>query len=208
MKKNLTVVLAMCCLIGMTGCGREPLDYDVLVNKTNPISEDFIKSAEMVSVTTVYGDETLIEKAAYQAYSELHDVLLKEGIEIGVDSGYRSIEEQQSIMDDFIKQYGSEYAAKTVAKPGTSEHHTGLAVDIVPKVNGEWIVENEDMLKQTEIFDVIHNKLPEFGFILRYPEGKEEITGYNYEAWHLRYVGKKAAQKIFNEHLTLEEYLK
>ena len=182
-------------------------DYCVLVNKTHPISEEFIKDMTMVGISSVYGDEVQLEKTTYQAYLELRDALADAGIEIGIDSGYRSVEKQQAIMDKFIEQYGKDYATKTVALPGTSEHNTGLAVDIVPKVNGEWIVENEDMLKQTEIFSVIHSMLPDYGFILRYPEGKEEITGYAYEPWHLRYVGKQAAQEIFNKNYTLEEYL-
>lgn len=194
-------------LVGMTGCSNKTQDYMVLVNKTHPISKEYIKGMPLVDITNVYGEKVQLEKKTYQAYQKLRDALKKVGIEIGVDSGYRSIEEQQAVMDDFTKQYGKEYAIKTVAIPGTSEHHTGLAVDIVPKVEGEWVVENEDMLKQTEIFDVIHSMLPEFGFILRYPKGKEDITGYSYEAWHLRYVGKEAAQEIFNKNCTLEEYL-
>lgn len=206
MKKALIILLIVVCLFGMVGCGNS-LNYQVLVNKTHPISKDYIANVTLVSATSVYGDEVQIEETTYRAYSDLFDALMKEGIEIGVDSCYRSIEEQQSVMDEFIEKYGQDYAIKTVAQPGTSEHHTGLAIDIVPKVNGEWVIENDDMLKQIEIFAVIHNKLPEYGFILRYPKGKEKITGYDYEAWHLRYVGKEAAQEIFNEHATLEEYL-
>ena len=206
MKKAVLVLLAVICLFGITGCSNS-IDYQVLVNKEHPISNDFIEHVTLVNTMSVYGDEVQMEKSTYQAYLDLHDALLNEGVEIGVDSSYRSIEEQQSVMDEFIEKYGKDYAIRTVAKPGTSEHHTGLAVDIVPKVNGKWIVENEDMLKETEIFAVIHSKLPEFGFILRYPEGKKNITGYDYEAWHLRYVGKEVAQEIFNKHCTLEEYL-
>lgn len=195
------------CLVGMFGCGSKSVDYQVLVNKTHLIADDYIKDVTFVDFVNVYGEKTQLEEKTYQAYLKLHDALLKENIEIGIDSGYRSIKEQQAVMDEFIEQYGKDYAIKTVAKPGTSEHHTGLAIDIVPKVNGEWIVENDDMLKQTEIFATIHKKMSDYGFILRYPQGKKEITGYDYEAWHLRYVGKDTANKIYNENLTLEEYL-
>ena len=110
-------------------------------------------------------------------------------------------------MAEFIETYGEEYARKTVAEPGTSEHHTGLVIDIVPKVNGEWVVENDDMLKEMEFFDVIHKTMPVYGFILRYPSGKEDITGYSYEPWHLRYVGKEVAEEIYDRQITLEEYV-
>lgn len=205
MKKILTLILIGICILGMVGCGNY-LDYQILVNKTNPIPNDYITNVSLIHVTNVYGDEIQIEEITYKAYADLTDALLKEEIEIGLDSCYRSIEEQQSIMDEFIELYGQDYAIKTVAQPGTSEHHTGLAIDIVLKVKDNWVVENDDMLKQTEIFSVIHSKLADYGFILRYPEGKEEITGYDYEPWHLRYVGKEAAQKIFNDNITLEEY--
>ncbi|MBR0032912.1 MAG: M15 family metallopeptidase [Treponema sp.] len=96
---------------------------------------------------------------------------------------------------------------KSVAIPGTSEHHTGLAIDIVPKVDGEWKWENEDMMNLPELFAIIHKELPKHGFILRYPKNKEETTGYSYEPWHIRYVAsKKIAQKIFDEGITLEKY--
>ncbi len=68
---------------------------------------------------------------------------------------------------------------KTVAIPGTSEHHTGLAIDIVPKVDGEWKWENEDMMNLPELFAIIHKELPKHGFILRYPKNKEKVTGYS-----------------------------
>lgn len=208
MKVLLITALLLPIVIGSAGTVRaeEGLDYLVLVNQTHPISPDFIHGAVLTDIENVSGGVYQVEAATRDAYFQLRDALLTRGVEIGVDSAYRSIERQQEIMDEFIELYGEEYARQTVAQPGVSEHHTGLVIDIVPRVNGEWVVENEDMLKETEIFAVIHQMLPEYGFIVRYPQGKEQITGYGYEPWHLRYVGKEAAAAISAGGLTLEEY--
>ena len=205
------LLLSLLVLCVLSGCEfkqkpEEGPDYLVLVNKTHLISESYIRSVTLREVPDVYGDVCRMEAQTLDAYNALRDALAAKGIEIGVDFSYRSVEEQEEIMRDFTEKYGEEYAKRTVAVPGTSEHHTGLAVDIVPKVDGEWVSENEDMLKETEIFRVIHETLPDYGFILRYPEGKEAITGYDYEPWHLRFVGKEAAKEIMDAGLTLEEY--
>lgn len=200
----LMVILA--CLLG-TACAEGEPDYLVLVNKTHLIPPESIRDVVLVEIENVSGGVYQVESATRDAFYQLRDALLSEGIEIGVDSAYRSVERQQEIMDEFTEAYGEDYAKRTVAQPGTSEHHTGLVIDIVPRVNGEWVIENEDMLRETEIFAVIHRMLPKYGFILRYPKGKEQITGYDYEPWHLRYVGKEAAQEIYDGGFTLEEYL-
>ena len=104
-----------------------------------------------------------------------------------------------------MKKYGLDYAEEVVAMPGTSEHHTGLAIDIIINIDGNWIVENDELIKEEEIFKKIHSSLKYFGFILRYPKGKEDITGYPYEPWHIRYVGIDVAKNMGD--ITLEEYL-
>jgi D-alanyl-D-alanine carboxypeptidase len=90
--------------------------------------------------------------------------------------------------------------------PGTSEHHTGQAIDLIIQKDGKWINENDDLLKEVETFNKIHKVLKHFGFILRYPKGKEKITGYPYEPWHIRYIGESKAMEIGD--LTLEEFVK
>lgn len=214
----MAVMLMMICTSLLAGCGDSEEatgatdeyapDYLVLVNKEQPISEDYVDTIKLVKIKKADGNYYEVEKTTKAAFQELRDALKEKDVIIGVDSAYRSVERQQEIMDEFIEEYGEEYAKATVAQPGTSEHHTGLAIDIVPKVNGEWVFENEDMLKEKEIFKVIHETLPDYGFILRYPEGKEDITGYDYEPWHLRYVGKEAAKEIYDKQITLDEYLK
>lgn len=212
--KYCTITLMLLLALGTTACGQSEEttsdynpDYLVLVNKDNLISEDFIDTVQLCDIDTVYDETNKIEEATKKAFESLQSYLKDEGVEIGVDSVYRSIQDQQDVMDEFIEKYGEDYAKKTVAIPGTSEHHTGLAVDLVPKVNGEWVIENEDMLKETEIFEKIHAALPQFGFILRYPKDKASMAGFEYEPWHIRYVGKDVAQEIYEKGLTLEEYL-
>jgi len=101
-----------------------------------------------------------------------------------------------------LKKKGQEYADLASARPGHSEHQTGLAIDIMGS--------NEDYNKFEESveFEWMKNNAHLYGFILRYPKGKENITGFKYEPWHYRYIGKKVATIIYNENITLEEYLK
>jgi len=186
-------------------------NYLVLVGKHNPISEDFIKTINLVPIKhDTDGKDTFLEEETYKAYLSLRDYLLREeNVEIGIDSAYRDVEYQRQVMDEFIRQYGEEYAKATVAIPGTSEHHTGLAIDIVPKINGQWVIENEDMVRETEVFATIHKYLPQFGFIVRYPKWREVITGYTYEPWHIRYVGdSEIAKHLTDNKIALEDYLK
>ena len=109
--------------------------------------------------------------------------------------------------EKFSKLYGQEYADKTVAPVGCSEHHTGLAIDIGLKIDNKKIYDNEELMAHESILLEIHSYLQNYGFILRYPKGKEYITGYPYEPWHIRYVGKFVAKIIENNNYTLEEYL-
>ena len=135
--------------------------------------------------------------------------MLSEGIDIELDSTYRTVEAQQEIWDEFEKEYGIEYTKKYVAVPGTSEHHTGLAIDVKIIKDGKIIADNDEMTAEVEIFNQIHAKLAKYGFILRYPVGKEDITGYGSEVWHFRYIDSpEIAKEIMDNNLTLEEYLK
>jgi D-alanyl-D-alanine carboxypeptidase len=125
-----------------------------------------------------------------------------------LDSAYRSEAAQQKIVDEFTEKYGADYVKQYVAVPGYSEHHTGLALDLYFIVDGKTVYENEDLEQYPEIWEAIHKKMPEYGFILRYPEGKEKITGVSYEPWHMRYVGSpETAKEITEQGVTLEEYL-
>lgn len=185
------------------------IDYLVLVNKTNPLPSGWEDVVETVEMTNSVGDTIEIEKKTYEAYELLKDDLEKnDGIEIDLDSGRRTVAAQQEIMDSFIERYGEDYAAKTVAVPGYSEHHTGLAIDLYFRIDGEDIYYNEDLVRYPDIWEQIHAKLADYGFILRYIDGKEHITGYANEPWHIRYVGNAViANEIMTKGITLEEYL-
>lgn len=177
----------------------------LLVNKNNIFNEKYIDNFEMVEYEN-YSENTLyIESETFRHYEMLKAHLKVDGIVIEIDDAYRSLERQENLFIDFMKKYGLEYATEVVAMPGTSEHHTGQAIDLVIQKDGKWIVENDELLKETEIFEKIHKSLKHFGFILRYPKGKEDITGYPYEPWHIRYVGEDISMNIGDK--TLEEYL-
>ena len=218
-KRTIGIALALILALGMlAGCGSdksasgdkqsEGIDYLVLVNKLNKLPDDWEDKLETEKFTNTVGDEVEVEKKAYAAYQKLKEDLEKEDIHVDLDSARRSVKEQQRIWDDFTEEYGAAYTAKTVAKPGYSEHHTGLALDLYLIIDGKDVVENEDMIKYTDIWAKIHEKLPQYGFILRYLEGKEQITGYGYEPWHIRYIDDpKAAAQITEEGITLETYL-
>lgn len=185
------------------------IDYLVLVNKENPLPEKWEDDLEIVHMTNSLGDDVQVEKKAYEAYLKLKDALAEEDVFVDLDSAYRSVAEQQRIVDEFSEKYGEDYAKQFVAVPGYSEHHTGLALDLYLNIDGEDVYLNEDMVQHTEIWAKIHEKLPEFGFILRYLDGKEDITGYSYEPWHIRYIDDvERAKEITEKGITLEEYLK
>ena len=187
---------------------RNGIDYLVLVNKQNKLPDDWEENVQLVDATDAWGGTIKVEKEAYEKYKELKSELEKEGVYIELDSCYRSVAAQQELWDRWTVEKGIDYVKQYVAVPGYSEHHTGLALDICIRVNGELIDENEDMIADRETFAKIHAKLADYGFILRYLEGKDDITGYSYEPWHLRYIGSvEKAKEITQKGLTFEEYL-
>lgn len=209
------VLVALCMLF--TACSeqttnnadkKQSIDYLVLVNKQHKLPDNWEDIVELEDETDANGNPLKVEKEALKNFYELRNELLKEDIEIDLDSCYRSVEEQQNIWDEFTEQYGIDYVKKYVAVPGYSEHHTGLAIDICLIIEGTVINDNDQMIAEKERFARVHTKLADYGFILRYMEGKEDITGYGYEPWHLRYVGDaKIAREITSKGITLEEYL-
>ena len=126
-----------------------------------------------------------------------------QGYNVVMVSGYRSYDTQSAIFSDTVSMYGEEEAATIVAVPGTSEHQTGLAADIT---DDYYDLMNES-LENTGLFQWMSAHCHEYGFIVRFPKGKEDITGIIYEPWHYRYVGVEAATYIMKHDLTLEEFL-
>lgn len=131
-------------------------------------------------------------------YTLMKIYALKDGVKLKIQSGFRSFLEQERVYNEYIKEYGVEKTNTFSAKPGHSEHQTGLAIDICDD-SDNFIGTKEDIWLQNNAY--------KFGFIIRYPKRKESITGYKYEPWHLRYLGKKHAKIIYDKGITLEEYL-
>ena len=224
-KKLICLALAACMLLALCACrfgkpktaAKSDIDYMALVNKTHPLPDGWEASLKTVSVTNSVGDTVEVEAAAFAAYEKLRaDLENNHGIYLELDSARRSIADQQKTMDSFIEKYGADYAMKTVAQPGFSEHHTGLALDLYFKLknaDGTFtdVYYNEDIEKPeySDIWKTIHSRLADYGFILRYLPGKEHITGYRSELWHIRYLDSvETAKKIMSQTgLTLEEYL-
>ncbi len=183
--------------------------YFVLVNKTHPVPADFLSYVELVPVCDIYHHEILLERCTFAAYEALAAyVQEKENVIIGASNGYRSLESQQQIYNRFCAKYGKDYADAIVAPVGKSEHHLGLCVDLRLYFEGEgFLSPNDNFDRIRPVFEKhVHPHLYKFGFILRYPSGKEEITGYPYEPWHIRYVGCDAAREITQRGFTLEEW--
>lgn len=180
----------------------------ILLNKQNKIKESYLKKIKLINTKDINNKDVLIEKETYENYLKLKDFLKEKNIEIGISSAYRSIEDQEKIYNEFLEKYGEEYTKTHVAVPYTSEHHTGLCLDINVKVNGCFPKDNYELEEQKEYYESIYKYLKDFGFILRYPKNKEDITGVLYEPWHIRYVGVVPATIIMNNNWTLEEYLK
>lgn len=182
-------------------------DYIALVNKQHKLPENWYDKVDLVPATNVVGDEFEVERKTLEHFIKLRKTLLSENIQIELDSATRTPTEQQTVWDNYKREKGEEYCKKYISPPGYSEHHTGLAIDIYLIKDGNTIRDNDSLLKEREVFAKIHEKLSEYGFVLRYPEGKDSITGYTYEPWHFRYVGEDIAKEISREGITLEEYL-
>lgn len=179
----------------------------LLVNKNNPLPEDY----EVTLLTLPDG----VNRAAEEAYEPLCDMLKagqKEGLSFEICSSYRDVERQQELLDEDINsliRQGYSYleayeeVTRETMPPGYSEHSTGLAFDIV-SLGYQMLDAGQEKTKENKWLQA---HCAEYGFILRYPKGKEETTAINYESWHFRYVGKEAAEYIMENGITLEEYL-
>lgn len=144
-----------------------------------------------------------LRKEAADALIAMYNDAKKEGYSLVVNSAYRSYKSQKTIYDDYFKKYDEITASSLVAKPGSSEHQTGLGVDLTSEsvIKGEKLVFGD-----TPEYQWVLKNAHKYGFILRYPQGRSNITGIKHEPWHFRYVGKNAAKKVYENNWTLEEY--
>ena len=184
------------------------MKYTVLVNKNNRISNNYLNKIDLVMTKNVLEEDIYIEQETYNNYLKLKKFISNElNIDIGIDTAYRDNNHQERIYNHYLETKGKDYCDKYVALVGYSEHHTGLAIDIDVKINNDYMYSDDNFDLIEPVLNKIHSYLHKFGFILRYPENKENTTGYNYEPWHIRYVGKIPATIIYENNLTLEEYL-
>ena len=158
-----------------------------LVTPDVPLKPD--TGATQLSAATAAGFEAMVVDAAAA------------GFQLQLNSGYRSLEQQQMLYDRFVQDFGEEVAAQRVAVPGTSEHQTGLAADV-----GLVGLPDDQLFGDTEASVWVAANAHRFGFVLRYPPEKAEITGYTDEPWHLRYVGAELAAELHASGQTMEEY--
>ncbi|MGX9136255.1 M15 family metallopeptidase [Rummeliibacillus sp. JY-2-4R] len=162
----------------------------LVVSKKYPLPADFAPGGD---------------REARDAFDELNAAALLDGFQFNAFSTYRSYDRQVGLYDAYVKRDGKEAADTYSARPGYSEHQSGLAFDIGEVGNEEDFADNK--FGDTEAGKWIAKNAHKFGFIMRYPKGKEAVTGYMHESWHFRYVGKKIATEIYNKNETLEEYL-
>lgn len=200
------------------GKGEEDIDVDAiadkivnpdfirLVNYHSPLEEGYVP--ELEEIENGYEVDGRIVKDLKQMLEDGRD----EGMDFWICSAYRSVDRQKKLFEENVRKYlnqgmgrlqAEEEAKKEVSRPGESEHATGLAVDIVARSYQILDEKQED----TSEAKWLHENSYKYGFVLRYPVDKSDITGIIYEPWHYRYVGKKAAKEIYDEGITLEEYL-
>ncbi len=174
----------------------------ILANKFHLLNNDY-DAGEIKSFSATYAYGTVkASKVVYDAFIKMANEAKKDGVTLVLSSGYREHSYQEKLYNDMIKSKGQEYADKYAAKPGASEHETGLALDILSTGKGAYT----NNFHETEAYAWLCDHAHEYGFILRYPEGKEYLTGYNPESWHYRYLGVELATKVKNEGITYDEY--
>jgi D-alanyl-D-alanine carboxypeptidase len=176
-------------------------DNLILVNKYNSLDKDFqFDDIVDVSIQHCYGEQS-IRKEVYDKFKEMFNAAKQENLTIIINSSYRTYEYQENLWNRYASNNGDEWADSYAARAGHSEHQTGLSVDLTTY----GVVEQGDF-EETDEFKWLSENAYKYGFILRYPKDKENITGYSYESWHFRYVGESVAKEIYEKGITFDEY--
>ena len=211
MKKfiKVVIIISSIILIFSTNFNGETLNNSniianlVVVNNYNKLDKNYVpKNLVKVNIPfidSISEEEKQLEENVALQLEKLVKMASSEGINYLGKSGYRSYKSQKEIYYNRVKSQGLKKANEYVAKPGTSEHQTGLCIDLTNE--DRWFVEVTKEAKW------LKENAHKFGFILRYPKGKEDITGKKFEPWHIRYVGEDIAKYIYENNLTLEEYV-
>ena len=209
MKKYVLIIIF---ILLQTGCKdqfyknvkevQNPNSTLVLVNKNNKLKDDFIPD-DLIKLDLKYSNkEKYLKKDAALSFYKLSSDAYELGYSIIIVSGYRSYTYQEELFKYYVNNKGINYALMCSAKAGHSEHQTGLAIDV------EGSNKDYNLFEESKEFKWMNENAYKYGFILRYPKGKEDITGFKYEPWHYRYVGIEVAKEIYENNLTLEEYFK
>ncbi|MDN8592812.1 peptidase M15 [Chryseobacterium mucoviscidosis] len=179
----------------------------VIVNKQRSLPEGY-EPSDLVEPNVPFSfdgphEKRHLRKEAAEALEKLFAGAKADGIELRAVSGYRSYERQVSIYNNNVKTKGQEYTDRVSSVPGHSEHQTGLAIDVSSPSVGNAL---EEVFGTSKEGQWLAEHAAEYGYIIRYPKGEDDITGYVYEPWHIRYVGTDLAPDIVKSGLTLEEY--
>lgn len=176
----------------------------LLVNKFYKLDENYTPES-LTDISNWYSwgptGTHKITKETYEAFIDMYNKALESDIKLIVNSSYRNYKSQESTYNELKTMLGSKRADAQAARPGHSEHETGLALDIFSNKNT-----STENFKDSEAYIWLKEHAHEYGFIERYPESKEYLTGYAFESWHWRYVGIEAATQIYNEQITFDEY--
>ena len=180
------------------------MDYEILVNKDNALDKTYIPD-DLVDAESSYKDGILINKKVLEQFNLMKEDMKLLGYNIDIMSGYRDYMYQEKIYNKLLIEKGFAYTFRSIAKPGCSEHQTGLAIDICVYRNDKCYIEHE--LEDMEEIIWLINNCYKYGFILRYPKYMEDKTGYNYEPWHFRYVGD-LAMYLYKNKILFDDYKK
>lgn len=174
---------------------------DMLINKYNGVSENF-EPDHLTKIPKEYCkseiEDQYLSEEALTAFEEMVEAAKAEGYSILANSAYRSYQDQEEVYQTYYDLYGENYVKKYAARPGYSEHQTGLSLDVASA--------NSNIFEESKEFTWMIENAYKYGFVLRFPKGKENITGFQYEAWHYRYVGKDIAKYMYENDLTFDEY--
>ncbi|MCM1579360.1 MAG: D-alanyl-D-alanine carboxypeptidase family protein, partial [Ruminococcus sp.] len=198
---NITAVSAGECVIRVRSAASPDVSADVRVRVLEEVTEPTYINGILIANKTYALPRDYnpgVDPAALEAFDRMQEAAAEEGLDIYISSGFRSYDYQSELYEGYVRKSGKAEADRYSARPGHSEHQSGLAFDLNTI---DWTFED------TAEYEWVRDNCADYGFIIRYPKDKEEITGYMYEPWHIRYLGVETAEKVSGSGLTLEEYL-
>ncbi len=173
--------------------------YDMLVNKHYSVDKNMVVD-DLVKIDKKYtnGEDHFASKKVLDAFIKMYDAAAKDGLNLVINSSYRTYDDQEELCNQYQKLYGDSYVNKYMARPGFSEHQTGLSFDVGSR--------SSNIFANSKEYTWMLDNAYKYGFILRFPKKYENITGFRYEPWHYRYVGVDIAKYIYDNDISYEEY--